>query len=143
MSFVAEMRAVRSMEALREKSQVRAKFLQERKNLQVAAESLVPGDVLLLDSGAVITADIRVALANKLQANEFGLTGESVPVGKQTGEVEARTPLAERSSMLFKGTGVTRGTGESIVVAKGMETGVIGGHWYRGWTSRPSLSVRS
>lgn len=120
--FLTEMRAVRSMEALRELSQVSAKIRQEGETRQVAAESLVPGDMLLLDSGDVITADIRLTVANKLQADESALTGESVPVGKQTGEVEAQTPLAERSSMLFKGTAVTRGTGEGIVVATGMDT---------------------
>lgn len=120
--FITELRAVRSMEALRELSQVRTKIRQKGETVEVAAESLVPGDVLLLDSGDVVTADIRLTEANKLQADESTLTGESVPVSKQTEPVDPDMPLAERSSMLFKGTAVTRGTGEGVVVATGMET---------------------
>jgi Ca2+-transporting ATPase len=120
--FVTELRAVRSMEALQELSRVSAKVRRDGQAKEVPAEDLVPGDIVLVDGGDVVTADLRLYEASKLQANESALTGESVPVGKRTELVDEETPLAERSSMLFKGTAVTRGSGEGVVVATGMET---------------------
>ncbi len=120
--FITELRAVRSMEALQELSQVSSKVLREGEVKELPAEQIVPGDVVLLESGDVVTADLRLFEASKLQANESALTGESVPVSKQVDPVDEDTPLAERASMLFKGTAVTRGSGAGIVVATGMET---------------------
>ena len=120
--FVTEYRAVRSMEALQELGSVDAKVRRQGQPHQVSAEALVPGDVVLVDGGDVVTADLRLVEASKLQANESALTGESVPVSKQVDSLEEDVPLAERANMLFKGTAVTRGTGEGIVVATGMET---------------------
>ncbi len=120
--FVTELQAVRSMEALQELSQVSAKILRQGQPKEVPAEDIVPGDIVLIDGGDVVTADLRLFEASKLQANESALTGESVPVGKQTDPVAEDAPLAERSSMLFKGTAVTRGSGKGVVVATGMDT---------------------
>ena len=120
--FVTELRAVRSMEALQELSQVSAKVRRDGKAKEVPAEEIVPGDIVLVDGGDVVTADVRLFEASKLQANESALTGESVPVGKQTEPVDEETALAERASMLFKGTAVTRGSGHGVVVATGMDT---------------------
>jgi len=75
-----------------------------------------------LEGGDVISADLRVIKASRLEANESALTGESVPVNKQLEPIEAESPLAERASMLYKGTALTRGSGEGVVVATGMET---------------------
>ena len=120
--FVTELRAVRSMEALQELSQVSAKVRRDGEATEVPAEEVVPGDILLVEAGDVVTADVRLLEASKLQASESALTGESVPVSKQTDSVQADTPLAERASMLFKGTAVTRGSGKGVVVATGMDT---------------------
>ncbi|MGC9320568.1 MAG: cation-translocating P-type ATPase, partial [Armatimonadota bacterium] len=120
--FVTELRAVRSMEALQELTRVDSKVLREGQVQEVRAEEIVPGDVVLVDGGDVVTADLRLFEASKLQANESALTGESVPVGKQTDPVDEDITLAERASMLFKGTAVTRGSGKGVVVATGMET---------------------
>jgi len=120
--FVTELRAVRSMEALQELSQVSSKVRRGGQAKEVPAEDIVPGDIVLVDGGDVVTADLRLFEASKLQANESALTGESVPVGKQTDPVEEETPLAELHSMLFKGTAVTRGSGKGVVVATGMDT---------------------
>lgn len=120
--FVTELRAVRSMQALRQLSQVEARVRREGRIQEVPAEELVPGDIVELESGDVITADIRLMEASKLQADESALTGESVPVSKQIERVEAARPLAERSSMVYKGTAVTRGAGKGVVVATGMDT---------------------
>jgi Ca2+-transporting ATPase len=120
--FVTELRAVRSMEALQDMGSVEAKVRREGQVHEVGAKKLVPGDIVLFRGGDIVTADLRLLEASKLQANESALTGESVPVGKRMDVLDAETPLAERANMLFKGTAVTRGNGEGVVVATGMET---------------------
>jgi P-type Ca2+ transporter type 2C len=121
--FVTELRAVRSMEALQELSSVDAKVRRDGQATEIPAEEIVPGDVVILQGGDVITADLRLIEASKLQADESALTGESAPVGKVTSPIEDEdTPLAERESMAFKGTAVTRGAGEGIAVATGLAT---------------------
>ena len=120
--FVTELRAVRSMEALQELSQVSAKVRRDGQVKEIPAEEIVPGDVVLVDGGDIVTADLRLFEASKLQANESALTGESTPVGKRTEPLAEDVPIAERASMLFKGTAVTRGAGKGVVVATGMET---------------------
>lgn len=121
--FFTEMRAMRSMEALRRMSRVKATVRRDGKVQDVPATELVPGDRVILDGGDIVTADLRLLEANKLQADESALTGESVPVSKSSGAIdEDDLPLAERRNMLFKGTAVTRGSGEAVVVSTGMRT---------------------
>ncbi|MBN1991086.1 MAG: cation-translocating P-type ATPase [Anaerolineae bacterium] len=122
LGFFTEMRAVRSMEALREMGSVTTKVRRNGQIEEIPAEELVPGDIVVVDGGDVVTADLRLIEASKLQANESALTGESVPVSKQVESLAADVTLAERSNMLFKGTAVTRGSGAGVVVATGMET---------------------
>ena len=85
-------------------------------------KKLVPGDVIVLEAGDLAPADIRLLESNNLKINEASLTGESLSVLKQSEAVASGTPLAERTSMLFKGTIITEGTGEGVVVKTGMET---------------------
>lgn len=120
--FFTELRAVRSMEALRELGQVTARVRREGTVREIDAKEIVPGDILLLEGGDIVTADARLLEAAKLQANESALTGESVPVSKDVQPVEGETELAERKNMVFKGTSITRGSGEAIVVSIGMDT---------------------
>jgi Ca2+-transporting ATPase len=120
--FGTEWRAVRSMEALRELGHVEARVRRDGRVQMVAAEDLVPGDIVLVEGGDVVTADVRLLDTSKLQADESALTGESVPVDKKEASVAEDTPLAERKSMLFKGTAVTRGSGVGVVVETGMRT---------------------
>jgi len=120
--FVTEHRAVRSMEALRSLGSVRARVRRDGREVEVPATQLVPGDVLLLDAGDVVTADARLCAASNLEVDESALTGESLPVRKSVEPTAADAPLAERTSMLFKGTAVTRGTAESVVTGTGMDT---------------------
>lgn len=120
--FITELRAVRSMEALKQLSSVEARVRRNGKVGVVPAEKLVPGDIVLMEGGDVVTADLRLIAASKLQADESTLTGESTPVSKQVKPLAAGTTLAERSNMMFKGTAVTRGAGEGVVVATGMDT---------------------
>ncbi|MEZ4701827.1 MAG: cation-transporting P-type ATPase [Rhodothermales bacterium] len=125
--FFTELRAVRSMEALFALGMVTTRVRREGHTANVPADELVPGDLVLLEGGDVVTADLRIVEASKLQADESALTGESVPVGKAPAAVDAGAPLAERRSMLYKGTSITRGSGLAVVTATGMDTelGVI------------------
>ena len=120
--FATELRAVTSMEALRELGSTEARVLRDGQPRVVPARELVPGDVVLLEGGDVVTADLRLLEANRLEADESALTGESTPVEKQVEEVPGDAPISERRSMLYKGTAVTRGSGSGVVVATGMET---------------------
>ena len=120
--FVTELRAVRSMEALQQLSSVDTKVRRAGEVQKIPAENLVPGDIVVLSGGDVVTADIRLLETSKLQADESTLTGESVPVAKQVKAVAEDAPLAERKSMVYKGTAITRGTGEGVVVTTGMAT---------------------
>ncbi|ARA92556.1 ATPase [Rhodothermaceae bacterium RA] len=120
--FATELRAVRSMEALFAFDRLTARVRRGGHVKTLPAEQLVPGDVVLLEGGDLVTADLRLVEASKLQTDESALTGESIPVGKRPEPVAEDAPLAERTSMLYKGTAVTRGSGLALVVATGMAT---------------------
>jgi P-type Ca2+ transporter type 2C len=120
--FVTELRAVRSMEALQELGRVNATVQRDGQALEVDAEELVPGDIVILEGGDVVTADLRLIEANTVQANESTLTGESTPVSKSTELLDETVALADRTNMVFKGTAITRGSGQGVVVSIGMDT---------------------
>ena len=120
--FVTELKGVRSIEALRKLGAVNSKVRRDGLVYEVPAEDLVPGDIVLLEAGDIVTADLRLLTVSRLQADESVLTGESVPVDKSVDPLEAEISLAERTNMLFKGTAVTRGSGEAVAVATGMTT---------------------
>jgi P-type Ca2+ transporter type 2C len=120
--FLTEWKAVRSMEALREMGGDTIRVRRSGVETEIQAEELVPGDVIVLESGDLAPADVRLIESNNLRVNEAALTGESIPVLKQVEAVDAATPLAERSSMLYRGTTVNEGSGEGVVTATGMKT---------------------
>lgn len=120
--FYTEIRAVRSMESLRKLSTVDAVVRRDGQVISVPAENLVPGDIVIIEGGDIVTADLRLLRASKLQADESALTGESMPVSKTTDVIPSETPLADRRNMLFKGTSVTRGSAVGIAAATGMHT---------------------
>ncbi|MFO7831516.1 MAG: cation-transporting P-type ATPase [Desulfuromonadaceae bacterium] len=127
--FFTELKAARSMEALHQLEQIKARVHRNGHNSEIPAAELVPGDVVLIDAGDIVPADLRLTEANRLRADESALTGESVSVHKSTDTLKESTPLAERTNMLFKGTPVTSGSGAGIVSATGMDTeiGTIAG----------------
>jgi len=122
LGFVAELRAVRSMEALRSLGRVLTRVRRDGEVREIDATELVPGDVVLLEGGDVVSADVRLFDASRLEADESTLTGESLPVAKGVEAVEDEAGVADRRGMLHKGTSVTRGAAEGVVVATGMET---------------------
>ncbi len=123
--FTSEFRAIRSMEALRKLSSVQAKVKRDGQFNIVAAQDIVPGDIVLCEAGDIIPADVRLIECTNLQADESTLTGESVPTDK-TIEIPTNAdedlPLGDRTNMMFKGTAITRGDGLGICVATGMTT---------------------
>jgi Ca2+-transporting ATPase len=120
--FFMELKAVRSMEALRQMEQITAKVLRSGRLREIHAKQLVPGDLVAFEGGDIVSADMRLLETSKLQVDESMLTGESVPVTKQTEPVDENTPVSNRTDMLFKGTAITRGSGKAVVTAIGMDT---------------------
>ena len=120
--FVTEWRAIRSMEALAHLGRVETVVIRDGVVQKVSADELVPGDIVVFEGGDVVTADIRLIEAAKLQVDESTLTGESLPVSKQTEPLAPGTPVMDRNNMVFKGTAITRGSGKGVVVDIGLKT---------------------
>ena len=127
--FVQEGKAEAAMAAIREMLAPRAAVLRDGQRMTVDGAGLVPGDLVLLEAGDKVPADLRVLQAHSLAAQEAILTGESVPVEKTSSPVAANAPLGDRQSMLWSGTLITQGTARGLVVATGpaTEIGRIGG----------------
>ncbi len=120
--FVTELRAVRSTEALRELGSTETTVRRGGVVRRLPAQGLVPGDVVLFEGGDIVTADIRILTASRIEVDESMLTGESVPVEKKTDVLPAATVIANRTNMLFKGTSVAKGSAGGVVVSTGMDT---------------------
>jgi Ca2+-transporting ATPase len=120
--FFQEHRAERAVHALRALSAPRARVLRDGRSALIPAREVVVGDVLELEAGDVVAADARLLEAHALQVVEALLTGESVPVDKDTTPTPADAPLAERRDRVFLGTAVASGRGVAEVVAIGMGT---------------------
>jgi P-type Ca2+ transporter type 2C len=130
LGFVQEQRAEQALAALESMSAPSAGLLRDGHSVRVAAEQIVPGDLLLLEAGDIVAADARLVEAISLATGEALLTGESFAQPKTPGPVIAQTPLAERSCMVYQGTLVTRGRGRAVVVSTGAmtEMGRIAGY---------------
>jgi len=120
--FFTEFQATRSMEALRHIQKDKIRVRRNSTEEETDTETLVPGDIIVLESGDLVPADVRIIESNNLQINESALTGESVPVQKQTEAVEPDTVVADQSCNAFKGTVVTDGSGLGVVTGTGMDT---------------------
>ena len=120
--FLQEYRAERAVAALRAMTARRARVRRDGRTAIVPADTVVPGDVLVLEGGDVVAADARLIETHALTTNEAALTGESVPVEKTIEATPASTPLAERHDFVFMGTAVAAGTGLAEVTATGMRT---------------------
>ncbi len=120
--FVTELRAGRSMQALRALGTEHQRVRRGGRPVVVPARELVPGDIVLLEEGDVATADVRLVTVADLAADESLLTGESVPIPKSHLAVRADAPVGDRTSMVFKGTAITRGAATGVVTATGHAT---------------------
>jgi Ca2+-transporting ATPase len=120
--FLQEHRAERAVMALRSMTAPRARVMRDGHSVIVSADTIVPGDLIVLEAGDVAAADARLHTAHVLTTNEAPLTGESTPVEKRTASTAPGTPLAERHDFVFMGTSIATGTGSAEVVATGMQT---------------------
>ncbi|MHB1556864.1 MAG: cation-translocating P-type ATPase [Isosphaeraceae bacterium] len=121
--FIQQERAERALAALQRLSAPLAKVLREGRLQSIPARELVPGDLIALEAGDSIPADARLIRSFGLRVQEASLTGESTPVDKDAEDVlDTRTPLGDRSNMVFMGTAVAAGNAEAVVVATGMMT---------------------
>jgi Ca2+-transporting ATPase len=123
LGFLQEYRAERAIEALRKMAAPHAIVVREGHEMEVEAREIVPGDVVLIRAGGRIPADARLLEAFNLQVEESALTGESVPVEKNTATLEGdRLAAGDQKNMIFAGTIATYGRGRAVVVTTGMQT---------------------
>lgn len=122
MGFVQEYRAEKAIESIKSLVKKKAYVLREGRQKQVEAAEVVPGDIIVLKEGATIPADGRLIKSKDLHTTEASLTGESMPIEKNTKEAEEELPLGDRCNSVFKATHVSRGTGRAVVTATGKYT---------------------
>ena len=125
--YLQEAKAEKAIESLASMVPTECTVRRAGKQLRIPAEELVPGDIVLLQSGDRIPADLRLLRLRGLQVDESALTGESVPVSKNVEKLPADTLLADRKNLAFAGTHVTSGQGEGVVwsIGDATETGRI------------------
>ena len=120
--FVQEYRAEKALEAMKKLTAHKAHVIREGKEVIVPAREIVPGDILVLESGDHIAADARVLEAVELKTSEAILTGESMPVNKNLLELDEDIPISERRNTVFTATHVVYGRGKALVTSTGMST---------------------
>lgn len=141
---IQEWKAEKSAETLQDLIKIKSNVLRDKKETVISAEDIVIGDIVILDSGDKIPADIRIIDSNNLSVNESILTGESIASEKDEKIINVDTQVLERSNMLFAGTTVTRGRAIGIVVSTGIETeiGLIANQVLLTETSKPPITIR-
>jgi len=122
MGTYQENKALKSAEALSNMLKTKSKVLRNNEEVLIDSEDLVVGDIVLLESGSKITADLRIIDSNNLQVDESVLTGESVNVSKNSDVINKDTVLAERKNMLYAGCSVITGRCKAVVTSVGIDT---------------------
>jgi Ca2+-transporting ATPase len=123
LGFVQEFRAEKAMESLKKLTEIQTKAIRNGHSQSLPSKSLVPGDVVLLEAGNMVPADIRLFETFSLKIDESSLTGESVPIDKSSNPISAENVAAgDQVNMAFKGTLITNGRGTGLVVGTGMKT---------------------
>lgn len=120
--FVQQSRAEAAVSALRRMSTARARVVRGGRVQNRPSRELVPGDVVLIEAGDSVPADARLVESTALHASEAALTGESVPVSKNTDALSDDAVIGDRRNMVFSGTNATYGRGKAVVTATGMQT---------------------
>ncbi len=120
--YLQEVKAESAVAALKQRTVPHARVLRDGVGVAVNTQDICPGDILVLEAGDFVAADARLFIAHQLACDESVLTGESLPVEKQTEVVPQETPLGDRHDMVFGGTSVVKGSGRAVVVATGMQT---------------------
>ncbi|MBK3331765.1 cation-transporting P-type ATPase [Persephonella atlantica] len=123
LGFVQEVKARASIESLKKMTETHAKVLRDGREIEIPVSQVVPGDIVLLQEGDVVPADIRLIDSKGLLIDESILTGESVPVTKNAEDIYGEeVPIYKQKNILFKGTIVVRGKGKGVVYATGKNT---------------------
>ena len=122
LGFIQEGKAEKALDSIRNMLSAEARTMRDGETRMISAEELVPGDVVLLESGDKVPADLRLADTKNLRTEEAALTGESIPAEKSIDAVAANATIGDRESMSFSGTMVVSGRATGIVVATGSET---------------------
>jgi Ca2+-transporting ATPase len=122
MGYIQQSRAEQAVAALHRMSAGQARVVRDGARRSVPADELVPGDVIVVEEGDTIPADARLIHCAALQTAEAALTGESLPVEKDSAAIAEEVPLGDRLDMVFSGTSVTYGRGRAVVTATGMQT---------------------
>ena len=122
LGFIQEGKAAEALESISKMLSADARTVRDGEPRMIAADTLVPGDVVLLESGDKVPADLRLVEVKNLRTEEAALTGESVPADKSTQPVAATATVGDRESMVFSGTMVVSGRATGVVVATGSQT---------------------
>src|SRR5262244_1806396 len=122
LGFLQEGKAEKALDSIRNMLSAEARTVRNGDARMISADTLVPGDVVLLESGDKVPADLRLADVKNLRTEEAALTGESVPADKTTDPVSAKATVGDRESMVFSGTMAVSGRATGIVVATGSDT---------------------
>ena len=122
LGFFQEWRAEGAIDALRRMTSPHARVIRDGSTKEIDASEVVPGDILILETGNRVAATARVTWSEELEVDESALTGESLPVGKSTDTLEQDIPLADQKNIVHMSTSVTGGRGRALVVATGMNT---------------------
>lgn len=122
--FFQEAKALKALDALSRSMSSSVSVIRDGREQHIQSSELVSGDIVALSSGDKVSADMRLIYSRDVQINESSLTGESVPVQKQTEELDESTGLADRASMAYAATFVTYGRAKAVVVATGDQTEV-------------------
>jgi Ca2+-transporting ATPase len=120
--FIMEYRAEKAIEALKKMASLKAIVIRDNKEHSIDAINLVPGDVVVLETGEKVPADARIIEAVNLQTQEAALTGESTPVKKEDVVLKEKTSMADQINMVFSGTIVTAGRAKAVITQTGMKT---------------------
>jgi Ca2+-transporting ATPase len=121
--FVQEYRAEKAIDALKKMASLNAIVLRDGNPTKISSTLLVPGDVVLLEAGNAVPADLRLIETHGLRIDESALTGESAPIDKSIQElIDEKIPLGDRVNLAYKSTMITIGRGKGLVVATGMST---------------------
>jgi Ca2+-transporting ATPase len=122
MGYIQEARAESAVAALKQMAAAHAKVIRGGERRSVPTAEVVPGDIILIEEGDTVPADARVIQSTSLKVAEAALTGESLPVSKDSARIAGDAGLGDRDNMVFSGTAAAYGRGRAVVVATGMDT---------------------